>query len=121
MFEPVQHAAIRALGLCESNWFDNSNNIYMKRRAVAFRFLNPLGCAFDQSSSGMFVWARVPALYSSGEQLSEILLNKSSVFVAPGHIFGSNGINYIRISLCSPLKRLEEAEARIQRLITESK
>lgn len=120
MFEPVQHAAVKALGLCESDWFDKSNNKYAERRAVVFRFLKILECSFDERSGGMFVWARIPAIYSSGEQLSEILLNRASVFVAPGHIFGSNGMHYIRISLCSPLTRLEEAETRIQRLINES-
>ena len=50
---------------------------------------------------------------SAGEQLSDRILHKAGVFITPGFIFGKNGEDYIRISLCAKPQVLEEAYDRI--------
>jgi aspartate/methionine/tyrosine aminotransferase len=62
----------------------------------------------------MFVWARVPKKYKDGFKLSDEVLYNSSVFITPGGIFGKAGEKYIRVSLCSPVERFEEAITRIK-------
>ncbi len=50
---------------------------------------------------------------SAGELLSDRILQRAGVFITPGFIFGKNGEDYIRISLCAKPQVLEEAYARI--------
>lgn len=52
----------------------------------------------------MFVWAKTKV--GNSEQLSEEILNKAGIFITPGSVFGSNGDEYLRISLCTPEKTL---------------
>jgi aspartate/methionine/tyrosine aminotransferase len=46
-------------------------------------------------------------------ELSDRLLHQAGVFITPGYIFGHNGDQYIRISLCAPVPALEKALERI--------
>ncbi len=75
-----------------------------------------LGCSFDPKQVGMFLWGKIPANYKNAEELTEIVLNKARVFITPGHIFGTNGERYIRISLCAKENKLKEAVERINNL-----
>jgi aspartate/methionine/tyrosine aminotransferase len=61
----------------------------------------------------MFVWAKIPAHYKNGFELSDDVLYKARVFITPGGIFGSAGEGYIRVSLCSTEEKFKES---IQRL-----
>ncbi|MBR4755811.1 MAG: hypothetical protein IK076_02615, partial [Bacteroidales bacterium] len=56
----------------------------------------------------------LPTGLSSGEALSERLLHGTGVFITPGFVFGKNGEDYIRISLCAPVPVLKEALGRIE-------
>ncbi|MBO6172160.1 MAG: aminotransferase class I/II-fold pyridoxal phosphate-dependent enzyme [Bacteroidales bacterium] len=49
-----------------------------------------------------------------GERLSEEILHATGVFITPGFVFGKNGENYVRISLCAPVPTLEDGLARIK-------
>lgn len=120
MFLPVQLAAAKALELDEQ-WHRELNEIYMARREKAFELLNLLGCSFSKEQAGMFVWARVKDGATSqnhelgaGGEWSDKILQQAGVFITPGGIFGSNGLNYLRVSLCSPIEKLEEAIQRIK-------
>lgn len=113
MFKPIQKAAAKALQLPFS-WYEEINAVYSKRRKIVWQILDQLDCAYDKNTSGMFVWARVPENYTNGAELSDELLYEHSVFTAPGFIFGSNGNNFIRISLCANVNQLEEALKRVE-------
>ena len=78
--------------------------------------MNELGCVYDKSQVGMFLWGRIPEHYADVEQLTERVLHEARVFIVPGFIFGSNGSRYVRISLCAKNEQLEEALKRIQQL-----
>ena len=103
----------RALEL-EQDWHDEVNKIYRARREKVFELLKLLGCEFDTSQAGMFVWASIPAQYKDGYQLSDKVLYDANVFITPGGIFGSAGNNFIRVSLCSPEQKFDEAIIRIK-------
>lgn len=111
MFKPLQLAACRALEQGK-DWFNGLNEVYRGRLASVHRLLDQLQCVYKQDTVGMFVWAKVPEGLT-GEQLSDQLLHKNHVFITPGFIFGEAGQNYIRVSLCSPVERFEEALKRI--------
>jgi aspartate/methionine/tyrosine aminotransferase len=112
MFLPVQLAAAEALGLGKE-WHDEVNKIYKARREKVFQLLDLLDCGYSKEQAGMFVWAKVPSEYKDGYELSDEVLYNSNVFITPGGIFGSAGAKFIRVSLCSPVEKFEEAKQRI--------
>jgi len=62
----------------------------------------------------MFIWAKLPDSVTSAETLVNQLLYEKHIFIAPGFIFGPKGERYIRVSLCVPKERIEEAVNRLQ-------
>jgi LL-diaminopimelate aminotransferase len=112
MFLPVQLAAAKALGLGKE-WYDEVNKVYRERREQVFELLDLLKCKFSKDQAGMFVWAKIPSKYKTGFELSDDVLYNSSVFITPGGIFGDSGDKYVRVSLCAPVQKFEEAIRRI--------
>lgn len=112
MFLPVQLAAARALQL-PASWYEEVNKVYTKRREKVFELLDLLPCKYDKKQAGMFVWAKIPANYKTGFELSDEVLYTTGVFITPGGIFGQAGDGFIRVSLCSPEAKIEESIKRI--------
>ncbi|RZM15739.1 MAG: aminotransferase class I/II-fold pyridoxal phosphate-dependent enzyme [Pedobacter sp.] len=113
MFMPLQLAAVKALGL-GADWYNHINDIYAQRRAKVYEILDLLDCSYSPNQVGLFVWAKIPSGYKDGYTLSDEILEQAKVFVTPGGIFGSEGANYIRVSLCSTVENLEAAISRIK-------
>ena len=113
MFLPVQLAAAKALSLDQS-WYDSVNKIYTERREKVFELLDFLDCTFSKTQVGMFVWAKIPAIYKDGYALSDKVLYDANVFITPGGIFGTAGNNYIRVSLCGSMEKFNEAIKRVK-------
>ncbi len=113
MFLPLQLAAAKALELCKE-WQDTVNKVYSGRRKKVFELLHLLECSYDENQAGLFVWASIPKRYKDAYELSDKILYGSNVFITPGGIFGSEGNNYIRISLCATEQKIEEAINRIK-------
>jgi len=112
IFLPVQQAAVSALAL-GPDWFADLNATYRARRELVIELLRALGCAPAPDQTGLFIWAAVPAAYADGYALSDAVLAEVRVFITPGGIFGSNGLGYVRASLCQPEALLREALARV--------
>lgn len=113
MFLPIQLAAAKALTLGK-DWHDEVNRVYRERREKVFELLALLNCKFSKEQAGLFVWAKIPAKYKNGFELSDDVLYNSNVFITPGGIFGDSGDKYIRVSLCAPVEKFEEAIRRIK-------
>lgn len=113
MFKPIQQAAIRALSNSQA-WHTSRNQIYQQRRELVYAFLDKLGCTYSKDQVGMFVWAKIPSHVTHSEKLTEYLLHKHHIFVAPGFIFGQKGSGYIRASLCVDEKILARVMQRIE-------
>lgn len=115
IFRGIQLAAAEAYNTNSEDWH-RENNIenYRRRRVIAEQILNTLGCTYDKSQVGMFVWGKIPDGYADVEDLTEQVLHEAKVFITPGFIFGSNGKRYIRISLCAKDEKIEEALKRIK-------
>ncbi|MCL4122906.1 UNVERIFIED_CONTAM: hypothetical protein GTU68_051284 [Idotea baltica] len=113
MFYGIQQGAIAALQ-SDNSWFNNLNAIYEKRRKIAWKIADTLGCTYDKDASGLFVWAKLPIGLTS-EQTADDLLYTYDVFLAPGTIFGTNGEGYIRLSLCVTEEVLNEVLNRLIR------
>ena len=113
MFLPLQLAAATALGLPKS-WYDSVNAVYRRRREKVFQLLDLLECAYSKEQVGMFIWAKIPAIFKDGYALSDKVLYGANVFITPGGIFGSAGDGYIRVSLCATEEKIEESIKRIK-------
>lgn len=116
-FRPLQLAAAQAYQNSE-RWHEEMNRtLYRNRRKYAEEIMQTLGCTFNPTQVGMFLWGRIPDTYSNVEELTEKVLHEARVFITPGFIFGSNGERYIRISLCAKEEKLAEALNRIKRIM----
>ena len=113
MFLPVQLAAAKALTLGRE-WHDEVNKVYNERREKVFELLDLLKTKYSKQQAGLFVWARIPSKYKDGFELSDDVLYNSNVFITPGGIFGDSGDKYVRVSLCAPVEKFEEAIKRIK-------
>ena len=126
MFKPLQLAAVAALSQ-GPEWFKALNAGYELRRVAAGRVFDTIGAAYDHDSSGLFLWGKVdgsnPLLRdtdpskSLGERISDRILQDAGVFITPGFIFGRNGVDYIRISLCAKPEVLACSEMEIKKLL----
>lgn len=114
-FKPMQVASVAALNNSKQ-WHAQMNAIYLERRYYAEQIMNTLGCTFDKSQVGLFLWGKIPNGYKNSGELADKVLYNANVFLTPGFIFGSRGDRYIRISLCCDLTMLKEALLRIQTL-----
>ncbi|TAF56903.1 MAG: aminotransferase class I/II-fold pyridoxal phosphate-dependent enzyme [Sphingobacteriia bacterium] len=113
MFLPVQKAAIAALNL-GPEWYRSLNETYAMRRQKAEELLRQLGCEPAPGQAGLFSWAKIPSDATDAFAFSDHWLHAVGVFITPGGIFGSAGNRFIRVSLCSPLSKMEEAIQRIK-------
>ncbi|WP_210488595.1 pyridoxal phosphate-dependent aminotransferase [Rufibacter aurantiacus] len=120
MFLPVQHAAIQALSNPDA-WHEARNAVYAQRRQKVYELLELLGCSYEKNAVGMFVWARVPDQVINVEAFLDEILYEAGVFLTPGKIFGTQGERYLRISLCLPETKIEEATNRISKHLTSAK
>ena len=133
MFKPLQLAAIEALKQ-GPEWFAALNEEYRRRKVLAGEIFDLLGAEYDHDSEGMFLWGRVDStsLYrdnsrlphgeggiSAGQAVSDKILNEAGVFITPGFIFGHNGENYIRISLCAKPEILRLAAEKICKIASQ--
>lgn len=117
-FRGLQLAAAEAFNTNTPEWHHEANiTTYRRRRDIAEQIMTTLGCSFDHSQVGMFLWGRIPDHYANAEELTEKVLHEARVFITPGFIFGSNGQRYIRISLCAKDEKIKEALERIKKMI----
>ena len=113
MFRPLQFAAAAALD-CGPEWFEKLNGEYRLRKEAAARIFDYLGVKYNPDSQGLFLWGKRGA---DAEAVSDRLLEEAGVFITPGFIFGKNGREYLRISLCAEPGVFEEALERIRKVI----
>lgn len=109
----IMEGAVAALQ-SGKDWYDGVNAAYASRQAIARKIMDALGCQCRPGQQGLFLWGRIPDDKASAEAYADEILEKARVFVTPGFIFGSQGDRYIRISLCAPENKLNEALNRIQ-------
>ena len=113
-FRGIQLAAAEAYNNSDE-WHRRANiDTYRRRRRLAELIMQELGCEYDASQVGMFLWGRIPDQYADAEELTEKVLHEARVFITPGFIFGSNGGRYVRISLCAKDEKMEETLERIK-------
>ena len=105
------------LSIVIREWHHEYNvEVYRRRRLLAEKIMKALGCTWDSTQVGMFLWGRIPDKWPDVETLTEKVLSEARVFITPGFIFGSRGKRYVRLSLCATEDRMQEALKRIEKV-----
>ena len=113
MFYCVQHGAIKALASSQK-WFDSLNKEYSKRRKLVEQIASELNLSYSKNGVGMFIWCKILNESIKSEDFVDHLLDKYNFFISPGSIFGSQGEGYVRISLCTETKKINEVLKRLR-------
>lgn len=111
VFLPIQHAATLALQ-ADPLALRDQIRVYEARREALVNGLQQAGWSVAKPPATMFVWAKLPAGWSSrGFALD--LIEKVGVGVTPGDAFGAAGEGYVRIALVQAAELLANAADRI--------
>ncbi|MGM0420389.1 MAG: LL-diaminopimelate aminotransferase [Bacillota bacterium] len=113
IFEAIQRAGITALE-GDGTAVEEACEMYKRRRDLVVSELNGLGWQVPKNKASFYIWAEVPAGFSSGEEFSKQVFQKTGVFFTPGIGYGEEGKNYVRIALTIPERRIEEAVTRLK-------
>ncbi|MFL2591366.1 MAG: pyridoxal phosphate-dependent aminotransferase [Flavobacteriaceae bacterium] len=113
MFYCVQYGAIRALA-SSHKWFETLNKEYYKRRKLVEEIASELNLSYSKNGVGMFIWCKMLDESLKSEDFVDHLLDKYNFFISPGSIFGSQGEGYVRISLCTETKNMNEVLKRLR-------
>lgn len=114
IFQALQRAAIAALDGPEA-WVEENNRIYAQRRDVLVSGLREAGLEVFVPKATFYIWVKVPGGKTSQEFASH-LLSKAGIVATPGNGFGRFGEGFLRMTLCAPIHRIEEAVERIKKL-----
>lgn len=117
VFKAIQYAGVEALAnpLMES-FISEMRDLYQRRRDIAVRALQEAGWPVEPPRGAIYLWAPVPAGYTSTEFVSHIL-DETGVVLTPGRGFGERGEGYFRIALTVAEERLQQAMERIKKVV----
>lgn len=108
---PIQAAMTAALD--DDAHADAQRARYAARRDRLRAALQAAGWVVEASAGGLYLWASHPDLdcWGSVHRLAE-----AGILVAPGEIYGSDGVRYIRAALTATDERIDTAVARLANL-----
>lgn len=112
-FTAIQYAGIAAFNDVPESFIQGMNAMYARRRDLVVDALGAIGIQIPRPKGAFYIWAPVPAGYTSAA-FTSALLEQAGVIVAPGNGYGENGEGFFRISLTTPDDRLREAVERIR-------
>jgi LL-diaminopimelate aminotransferase len=112
-FLPIWRGAVAAL-TGDQAWVAQRNEVYKERRDLMLSGIRRLGLQAQTPAASFYIWAQIPAGSHSLQFASE-LLEATGVSLTPGTVFGGCGEGYVRITLCAPKERLQQALDRMER------
>ncbi len=109
--QAIQYAAVEALRGSQEHIAEH-NVIFRRRRDKLARVLNKVGLEARIPRATFYVWAKIPAGYTSID-FTKKLLDEVGIAVTPGIGYGREGEGYVRFSLTISDDRLEEGMNRL--------
>lgn len=104
---PVQHAMTAALG--DDAHVAAQKALYRERRDLLLPALQTAGFRLDGSEAGLYLWVTEGRdAWASLQRLAEL-----GILAGPGHFYGADSGDHIRVSLTAPTDRVAEAAARL--------
>jgi LL-diaminopimelate aminotransferase len=113
VFRAIQVAAVAAFQGPRDH-IDHCNKLYIERRDVAVAALKKLGWPVEPNKATFYMWLPVPKGMTSAD-FCTMMLEEAGIVVPPGTAYGPNGEGFFRMSLCTDVKRLQEAFDRMEK------
>jgi len=113
IFQAVQVAGIAAL-TGPQDCVEEHRRIWQRRRDAFVKGLRELGCPLELPKASFYVWIPVPG-GQNAKGFAAKVLQECGIVTTPGTGFGKAGEGYIRATLTTDVKRLEEAVDRLRR------
>ncbi|KXK22529.1 MAG: aminotransferase [Chloroflexi bacterium OLB15] len=113
-FLPIYEAGITALDEIPSSWIHDRNMVYQRRRDIMLEALPQAGLTPYHPGGALYLWGKVTDPSLDGASYAEQALLNAHVSMAPGAIYGPGGTQYVRLSVCTTDKRLDEALGRLK-------
>jgi aspartate/methionine/tyrosine aminotransferase len=119
IFRAVQWAAIKTL-TGPQDYVHQIVSTYERRRNVFLPGLKRIGWDVPMPKGTFYVWAKIPLKFSALTSLefATLMVQEAGVVMAPGSGFGEYGEGYVRFALVDAESRLQEAVARIARVLS---
>ena len=111
IYGAVQDAATVAL-TGDQSWIPARNDIYCRRRDALCDRLESIGISAARPQAGLYIWARVPAGFTS-KAFADRLLEATGIAVTSGSSYGSQGEGYFRMSLTVADEQIDAALERL--------
>lgn len=115
IFSAIQLAGIAALEGPQEH-IVNMRELYQERRDILMRGLKELGWQAQLPKATFYAWIKIPKKTDS-IKFAAFLLEKANIVVTPGVGFGKYGEGYIRMALTVPKERINEAIARLKKIL----
>ncbi|MBU1125906.1 MAG: aminotransferase class I/II-fold pyridoxal phosphate-dependent enzyme, partial [Candidatus Omnitrophica bacterium] len=115
IFSAIQVAGVAALE-GPQEYVQKMCRMYQQRRDCLIEGLHGTGWKIKKPKATFYVWARVPKKMDS-IKFAALLLEKANLVVTPGVGFGKYGEGYIRMALTVSRDRIEEAIARLKKVL----
>ncbi|MBN2003874.1 MAG: type II 3-dehydroquinate dehydratase [Anaerolineae bacterium] len=114
LFHPLQEAAIAALDNTTPAWLATRNALYRERFDILIEGMKALGMTAQPPQATLYLWAAIPAEWSSSEAFALAVMEQTGVVLAPGSFFGPAGEGYVRVSVTASTEAIREAVERMK-------
>ncbi len=110
--QAIQEMAMAAL-TGPQDCIEDNRIIYQRRRDRVVNALRRMGLSVAVPAASLYIWARVPAGFTSADFAAR-LLEDIDLVVTPGSSYGQYGEGYIRLSLTTPDEQVEKGCQRLE-------
>lgn len=118
-FQPIQIAATVVMDELP-DYPKYACEIYQDRRDKLVDGLNRIGWEIEKPKATMFVWAKIPEVYSemSSVEFAKYCVTECNVAVSPGSGFGPGGDEFVRFALVENDQRTAQAIRNLKKGLT---
>lgn len=118
-FQPIQIAATVVMDELP-DYPKYACEIYQDRRDKLVDGLNRIGWEIQKPKATMFVWAKIPGVYSemSSVEFAKYCVSECNVAVSPGSGFGPGGDEFVRFALVENDQRTSQAIRNLKKGLT---
>ena len=100
------------------DYVDERREEYMKRRNYFCDAMDGIdGLTCRRFEGAFYAWVKIAGTGLKSKEFVEGLAEKEKLNVSPGHVFGGNKEDYVRIALVRSVPVLEEAAERIKKFV----
>lgn len=105
---PLQKLGAFVLTHFDKKWYKEMITSYKNRRDIIADYLRSLRLTFSLPPGSLYIWAKIPETYKDSEEFCMKILKEKKILFTPGTAFGKNGKQYIRVSICVNIDKIND-------------